>query len=503
MTLQEESDMKKIIACAVAASVLLLMLNALRVKPAHVSADSIFMDDEEAASAVDQEALYNEIFAPDSVIDIAVDISKEELSNMQADLEYFRQKHSRSSVYRICDNVTITVNGKKYVVNDVGIRLKGTSSRCNFFNDILGIYNLVNFRLSFSCTFEDTGDYGLSTRVWDDKEEKKKRQNRTFATMESLELKWNITADNTYVRNQYVQEVFRDYGVPAQHCALCTLSLGGTKLGIYRLFEPVDESFIHRYFPQEDWGGDLYKARCTSESPVTYSLGNSYGIGNKKKTEMFNFDLKTNIGESSHESLENLLQVINRPGATKEDFESVMDMDELALVQAINFAMGNQDDMRNNYNNHYLYFRKSDGKAVIIPYDNEIVLGDTYVWSPSESALTGESPYIEYNYRYDAMQESPILRQTVLKGGYFTDLYSGYLLDIAQSKWMTEQNYRKYYDIAEKNYSDKLISKYNYLSTLNKNIEFSMEGGDNYNGNMSISEYMARMKANILQNVSD
>ena len=495
--------MKKIIACAVAASVLLLMLNALRVKPAHVSADSIFMDDEEAASAVDQEALYNEIFAPDSVIDIAVDISKEELSNMQADLEYFRQKHSRSSVYRICDNVTITVNGKKYVVNDVGIRLKGTSSRCNFFNDILGIYNLVNFRLSFSCTFEDTGDYGLSTRVWDDKEEKKKRQNRTFATMESLELKWNITADNTYVRNQYVQEVFRDYGVPAQHCALCTLSLGGTKLGIYRLFESVDESFIHRYFTQEDWGGDLYKARCTSESPVTYSLGNSYGVGNKKKTEMFNFDLKTNIGESSHESLENLLQVINRPGATKEDFESVMDMDELALVQAINFAMGNQDDMRNNYNNHYLYFRKSDGKAVIIPYDNEIVLGDTYVWSPSESALTGESPYIEYNYRYDAMQESPILRQTVLKGGYFTDLYSGYLLDIAQSKWMTEQNYRKYYDIAEKNYSDKLISKYNYLSTLNKNIEFSMEGGDNYNGNMSISEYMARMKANILQNVSD
>ena len=495
--------MKKIIACAVAASVLLLMLNALRVKPAHVSADSIFMDDEEAASAVDQEALYNEIFAPDSVIDIAVDISKEELSNMQADLEYFRQKHSRSSVYRICDNVTITVNGKKYVVNDVGIRLKGTSSRCNFFNDILGIYNLVNFRLSFSCTFEDTGDYGLSTRVWDDKEEKKKRQNRTFATMESLELKWNITADNTYVRNQYVQEVFRDYGVPAQHCALCTLSLGGTKLGIYRLFEPVDESFIHRYFTQEDWGGDLYKARCTSESPVTYSLGNSYGVGNKKKTEMFNFDLKTNIGESSHESLENLLQVINRPGATKEDFESVMDMDELALVQAINFAMGNQDDMRNNYNNHYLYFRKSDGKAVIIPYDNEIVLGDTYVWSPSESALTGESPYIEYNYRYDAMQESPILRQTVLKGGYFTDLYSGYLLDIAQSKWMTEQNYRKYYDIAEKNYSDKLISKYNYLSTLNKNIEFSMEGGDNYNGNMSIAEYMARMKANILQNVSD
>ena len=163
--------------------------------------------------------------------------------------------------------------------------------------------------------------------------------------------------------------------------------------------------------------------------------------------------------------------------------------------------MGNQDDMRNNYNNHYIYFRKSDGKAVIIPYDNEIVLGNMHVWSPSKSAMTEESPYIEYNYRYDSMQESPIIRQTVLRGGYFTDLYSGYLLDIANSKWLTEKNYRKYYDIAENNYSDKLISKYNFLSTMNQNIGFSMEGGEEYNGNMSVPEFMRKMKANILTRV--
>ena len=492
--------MKKIIACAVAAAMVLLLLNALNVTPAHVSADSIFVDDEATASEVDQEALYQEIFAPESVIDIAVDISKEQLSDLQSDLEYYRQKHSRSSVYRICDNVTITINGRKYVIDDVGIRLKGTSSRANFFNDILGIYNLVNFRMSFDCTFEDTNDYGLETRVWHDKKEKKKRQKRTFATMKTLELKWNLMADNTYVRNQYVQDIFKDYGVPAQNCALCTFSLGGTKLGIYRLFEPIDKGFIQRYFPKEDWGGDLYKVRCTSRSPATYSLGNNYGIGNKKKTEEFNFDLKTNIETSKHESMKKLLDVINKPDATKQDFESVMDMDELARVQAINFAIGNQDDMRTNYNNHYIYFRQSDGKAVIIPYDNELILGDTYVWSPSQSSMTEESPYFEYNYRFEAPLEATILRQTVLRGGYFTDLYTNYLRDIAQSKWFTESNYLKYYKIAEKNYGDKLISKYNFLSTINKNIEFSMEGGENYNGNMSIPEYMEKMRANILNN---
>ncbi|MBQ9901836.1 MAG: CotH kinase family protein [Clostridia bacterium] len=494
--------MKRIIPCLLVAAILLVMIDYIGIRPAHASEDCIYVDDEETASGIDQEALYQEIFAPDSVIDIAVDISKEQLANMQADLEYFRQKHSRSSVYRICDNVTITVNGRKYVINDVGIRLKGTSSRCNFFNDILGIYNLVNFRISFSCTFEDIGDYGLETRTWNDKAEKKKRQNRTFATMESLELKWNITADNTYVRNKYVQDVFKDYGVPAQNCSLCSLSLGGCRLGVYRLFEPVDESFIRRYFPQEDWGGDLYKARCTSKSPVTYSLGNTYGIGNKKKAEAYNFDLKTNIDESHHEAMEHFLRVVNQPDATKQDFESVMDMDELARVQAVNFAMGNQDDMRNNYNNHYIYFRKSDGKAVIIPYDNEIVMGDTFVWGPSESALTGESPYLEYNYRFDSMLEVPMLRQTVLRGGYFTDLYTGYLRQIAESKWMTEAHFQKYFDTAKMNYSDKLVSKYSYFSTMRMNIDFSMEGGEACNGNMSVDEFMTRMKENILRNAA-
>ena len=81
--------------------------------------------------------------------------------------------------------------------------------------------------------------------------------------------------------------------------------------------------------------------------------------------------MKTNTDTSGHESMKRLLETINKPDASKEDFESVADMDELALMTAINFAMGNQDDMRNNYNNHYVYFRKSDGKAVFIPYDNE------------------------------------------------------------------------------------------------------------------------------------
>ena len=72
--------------------------------------------------------------------------------------------------------------------------------------------------------------------------------------------------------------------------------------------------------------------------------------------------------------------------------DAVIDSDELAKVMAINYAIGNLDDLRNNYNNQYIYFRKSDGKAVFIPYDNELVLDINYFFCPFNFDITAESP---------------------------------------------------------------------------------------------------------------
>lgn len=487
--------MKRMVPLLYASAVLIILLITLSAREDDTAGETVFLDDPASVSDTDMQSLYDELFAPDSVVDLSVDISYEQLGKLQKDYEYYKARNTRSPVYRIADSVTFTVNGKKYVLYDVGIRLKGTSSRCNFFNEMLGIYNLVNFKLCFNCTFDDVEDYRTDAHMWDSEEALQRRRNRTFATMSSMELKWNIAADATYVRNLYMQDLFHAYGVPAQNCALSTFRLGGKRMGVYRLFEPVDEDFIHRYFPEEDWGGDLYKVRCTAKCPATYLPINDYGICSKKKGVEYNFDLKTNLADNKHESIRRLLETVNQSGASREDFDRVADMDELALVQAINFAMGNQDDMRNNYNNHYLYFRKSDGKAVIIPYDNEILMGDTYLWSMYEAAMTTSSPYVEYNPRFGAPQENPLLRQTVLRGGYFTDLYTEHLRRIADSRWMTEEHYLPYYESARKRYGDGVVSKYSFLSTFKMKVDFSMNDGEN--GNMSIGEYMTAMRANI------
>ena len=156
--------MKKIIACVLSAAIVLLMLNALHVDSAKLEKDSVQVDD--PSVTYDQQALFEELFDPQSVVDISINISKEQIADIQQDFTYYRKIGGKSTTYRIADSVTFTVNGRKYVIEDVGVRMKGAQSRCNFYNDILGIYNLLNLRLSFCETFDDMSDYKLDTRVW-------------------------------------------------------------------------------------------------------------------------------------------------------------------------------------------------------------------------------------------------------------------------------------------------------------------------------------------------
>lgn len=188
-----------------------MLLNMVKIAPIDLQNDCLFLDDGQNSENVDAEALYRELFDPDSVVDIAIHITKEQIANIQRDYEYYRKIGAKSTTYRIADSVTFTVNGKKYVIEEVGIRMKGYTTRSNFFNDILGIYNLVHFHISFNQTFDDISQYKTDRKIWNSGDERKKREKRTFATLEGMELKWNSTADNTYLRNSYVNEVFRAY----------------------------------------------------------------------------------------------------------------------------------------------------------------------------------------------------------------------------------------------------------------------------------------------------
>lgn len=489
-----EKMLKKILACILAAVIILGLINLNQI---NFYDDGMLPDDRGNYEAVDQQELYDELFDINSVVKINLSIEKNELANIQNDFNYYSYKESKSPVYHKAEYLTVTINDRKYVMEEVGIRIKGNSSQSNFYNDILGIYNIVSFKLSFNETFSSEKDKSIEEMGAADestKQKNQKRKERTFATLQKLELKWNSTMDNTYVRNTYAFEMFKDNDILAQKCRLAVFSINDCVMGIYRFFEPVDEIFLNRYLPEEEQGGDLYKCKWVKSNPVTYLSDNTYGIDDRRNALFYNFALKTNEDTSQHESLKNLLTVLNNENVTRKELESVVDIDSFLRFSAVNYLLGNQDDMRNNYNNHYIYFRPSDGKAIFIPYDYEVCLGNTYAWNPSVDGLTTRSPYSDIAVGTGETQLNPLINLTISTDGMYKQQFAEYLKEIASSKWMLSTQFEYYYNIAAANYSEYIISNWAYCSTWNHNLEFSLNGGDNYNGNMSVEDFMHKIK---------
>ena len=486
--------LKKVLACIMAAVIILCLLNLNEI---NFNTDGFIPDEQGNYKNIDQQGLYDELFDVNSVVKIDLSIDKSELAKLQNDIESERVASNKSSIYRKAELMTVTVNQKKYVMNEVGFRIKGNNSKCNFYNDILGIYNLVHFKLSFNETFDSDKDKQLEEIGQTKQSEKKKKQTRikrTFATLQNMELKWNCNMDNTYVRNIYAFEMFKDNSIAAQNCRLAVFSINNIVMGIYRFFEPVDEIFINRYFPKEEQGGDLYKCKWSDTQPVTYETNNSYGISDRNKGVFYNFELKTNQESSQHRQLKNLIAVLNSENVTREKLEAVVDIDSFLRFSAINYLIGNQDDMRNNYNNHYIYFRPSDGKAVFIPYDCELLMGCSCPWSPSNDIFTDISPFSDIASGTGKKQLNPLINLTIGSNGMYKKEFSDCLRNIGSSKWMLLTQFEQYYNTAKQNYSKYIIPNRTYCSTRQHNLEFSMNGGESFNGNMSIQEFMHKIK---------
>lgn len=431
------------------------------------------------------EQIYTQLFDPESSISIKINISDEELQKIQDDYVKYDDMGSKSPIYRKADSVVFTINDTSYTVDEVGIRMKGNTSRTDFFENG-EITNLVHFKLDFGETFDDEDYYGADAKVWDSSAERKARKNRTFATLEKMDLKWNSSYDSTYTRQNYDYEMFRDYGMIAAYCNAAATTIGNTYCGIYTVYEPIDDIFLEKYLPADEQGGDLYKCGWTMTG-ANFTPNCSIGAEDEDKGLFYNYDIKTNKKTTTHEALNNLINVVNSLGLDNESFEAVVDKDAFIKFAALSYFSGNPDDMRNCYNNYYVYFRPN-GKAVFIPYDIDRCLGVTYGADPSGNGMTQVSPYSNEALLQHETQKNPIYKYAITQTGAYKSDYTTELDKIANGKWLTYDNYLPYYNAIKENYAalDQPSKSFenvrsNYLTLSNRTI------------NMSVSSFMSRI----------
>ena len=430
--------------------------------------DQVFVVGVESLPYSDME-IYEQLFSLNNRIEVDIDITDEELLKLQMDYEKYEEKGSKSPIYRETSmNITITTTKDTftYHIPQIGVRMKGNTSRTNFYNSFEGQYNLIHLRVKFT--------------------------EEEFAALDGLEMKWNRNDDRTYVREIYAYDMYRDLGIMAPHVNLASVDFGGVHQGVFNIYEPVDKLFIEKRVAKEDQDGDLYKC-AWSRNGADLTVNCSVGIEDEDACKFYNYDLKNNKKTSDHGLMKNLLRVLNRSTVTKEELEEVLDMESFLRFSAVSYFVGNPDDMRNDYNNYYIYFMKSTGKAVFIPYDCDRVRGVTCGWNPTGNGMTGVSPFSTMAEGARQEQPNPLITLTVQEGGYYIDEYILHLKTVAASKWMTNEHFNEYYYIAKNNYYDYTTPGKTFYNAERHDFSFDLEASEGLNSdweNASFADYV-------------
>ena len=446
-------------------------------------------------SSISEQQLFEMLFDIENRIDLQLDMSPEELRKMQEDYEKYDCNGSKSPIYRI-GNLKVTVTTPEnqvysYAIEEVGVRMKGNTSRTDFYNPIGGIYNIIHLKLSFQETFDDEAYYGANAKEWEESE-RQQRKERTFATLEKMELRWNRCDDGTYLKEYFAYETYRQNGVPAPHTNLCSFDWAGIHMGVFTINEPVDKVFLSKYLPEEALGGDLYKLGWAGGNNASFLNTNSIGIEDEDKGQFYAYDLKTNKKASTNEALKKLIHELNDGSVTKEEFAELVDIDSFLPYCAVSYLLGNPDDLRNNYNNCYLYFRADNGKAMIIPYDFDRCLGITTHWNPTGDGLTSDNPFGTTLLATGDDQKNPLILYSVAAGGHYVREYATLLSQIADSDWFSFETFAKIYSIVENHYKNDAKPEKSFRNTDGLKLAFDLDRTSDFssNGNISIQEYL-------------
>ena len=443
-----------------------------------------------------EEQIYQQLFDPNNKIQLDLDMSAAELQKLQDDYDKYREFGSKSPIYRMGTlKITITTSAGTtvYRMNEVGARMKGNTSRTDFYNSSDGIYKYIHLKLDFQETFDDKDYYGNSAKVWTNEEAREDRKDRTFGTLEQLELRWNKCYDPTYLRETYAYALYNSAGVIAPLANLCSFDWSKNHMGVYTIVEPVDKVFLEKRFEGSDADGDLYKCGWTSQ-PANLTNANSIGIEDEDSGKFYVYDLKNNKKTSTHAALKNLISRLNSPTLTKEELAKLVDLDSFIAYAAVSYFLGNPDDMRNNYNNYYLYFVPSTGQCIVIPYDFDRCLGLTYEWNPTGNGVTKDDPFSDRIAASDNNggqgQKNPLYLKTVIKGGWYVKEYGEMLKKVAANSMLQYSTFQQWFSRANNLYGSSVQPSKKFYNADGRDFRFSL--ADGVGGNLSIQYYLTK-----------
>lgn len=435
-----------------------------------------------------EDVVYTDLFNLNNKVDVLIEADQEEMQKIEDD----KQFGFKSEIYHLANKVTINLtNGSNtfsWEYENVGIRQKGNTSREEIFRD--GHLNNHNhYKISFDETFTDPDMYSSDFITAHGNEEYK---DRDFLGLTGLDFKWNRNEDETHIKEIYASYMYQSAGIMSQHIGLTTLKIKvgseTTDFGLCFMYEQTSKSIIKRNFEnnkkfinvptwkEEKSGtygvsgkkyGDYYKATYGRGDGYSNSGGdlttesierNRVGV----KTDIYGavypaYERKTNTDSDYNDILiKDMVNVLNNK--TYNDIAEKVDLEYFAIEEAVSYFLGNPDSMRYNYNNYMMYFRRTDGKMMVMPIDNDRCFGIGHTWDKGITFGTNvETTPLSKKDVSGNNNRNPLLRKTILSSSSNDCLttYNQYIDLISKSVWVSKDTFNHFFNIAKETYKNK------------------------------------------------
>lgn len=183
-----------------------------------------------------EEMPYAEIFNKFEVMEVSIDISKEDWEDVL--------ENPLAEEYKQCN---VTINGTTYA--DVAIRTKGNTS-------LSQVAGSESERYSFKIEFDHYD------------------KNKSMNGLDKLVLN-NLFCDATYVKEYIAYDIFEYLGVETPYYAFANITVNGENYGCYLALEAMEDSYLSRIYNAE---GQLYK-------PESVQMGGGGMGGGKLQSE--------------------------------------------------------------------------------------------------------------------------------------------------------------------------------------------------------------------------
>ena len=363
---------------------------------------------------------YDYVWDDDAIPEVHLEVSLAEWNRLLA----LYDANAYTTQY-VMGTASFVKDGETTVIDSVGIRLKGNTSR----RRPEGWYGQSHQRDN---TDWHHAHFGINLRKYVDDD------SHTIQGVRKLHLKW-FKDDPAYVREPFCYELFRRAGVWTavrdNYCRLWIHVEGDSQeayFGVYGMVEPIDKRYLKdRKDRFGSSNGYLWKCR-NAAAGLNNPGGDIWYDDDTDDRHAYTLETQTEEFDSARIQLVDFMNKINN--LPDNDFytwiQEVTDVDLLLLTYAVNVAVGMWDDYWNNANNYYIYFndRGTAGyKFYFIPYDYDNTLGTS----------------LRCGVQDDAGRQNPLnwgndnnrLIARILKFNDFKAKYVAYLKELVDAKY--------------------------------------------------------------------